>query len=240
MIRKHFKCILVTILLNFILVNAGSSQTAILLLLFGDDLATEDLHLSVDAAFNLSDISNLQNKGMQLGANFGLGLHMKINDRWQFNPQFRPLSQKGVRNTNPLVDLPNELDPLQTNIRLNYFDVPIMVRYNITSRFFIATGPQISFLSSAYQTTDGSYSNNLDGYLRINVKEYFQKVNFGFPVEIGYWLHFTNKKTSSVLKMNIFLRYCPDFIETFKDTQKYGNSKLSTFQIGVSFPTIKN
>jgi len=229
-----------TLSLNILIIGASSGQVAILLLIFGDKLASEDLYLSIDGALNASNISNMGNSNTLYGLNFGLGLHMNLNERWQFNPQFKPLSQKGIKNTNPLIDLPSELVLSQTDLKLNYIEIPVMMRYKITPDFFIAAGPQLSFLSSASQKSMGKYTNDLEADLKLDASEYFNKVSFSFPIELGYWIYFSNKKSSSVIKMNLFARYCQDFSRAFNDKQLFGNSRISTFQFGVSFPTIKN
>lgn len=228
------------LLLNTLVAGVSSGQVAILLLVFGDKLASENLHLSIDGALNMTNTSNIENGSTFYGANFGLGLHLNLNKNWQFNPQFRPLSQKGVKNTDPLIDLPSELILSQTDLKLNYIEIPIMMRYNLTPKFFVATGPQISFLTSASQKSIGKYTNELEAYLKLDAMENFNKVNFSLPIELGYWIYFSNKRSSSDIRMNLFVRYCPGISKLFENFQNSDQDRMSTFQLGVSFPTIKN
>ena len=222
-------------MMNIVLINICSGQVAILLLVFGDQLAEEDLHMSIDGAINMSNISNINNSKNFYGLNFGLGLHIKVNDHWQLNPQFRPLSQKGYSNAEPIIEIPSELSNDNTILKFNYIEVPIMMRYNISERMFASAGPQVSFLTSAKQITTGKYTNDREGTLELDAKKHFNTVTLGLPVELGYWLRFTNKKTTSVLKLVLFARYCPDLTSAFKN----GNAKNSTLQFGLSFPVIK-
>jgi len=228
-----------TLLLQLGVWGICSGQVAILLFLFGDQLASEELHLSVDGAINISNISNIDQGSTFYGLNFGLGLHAKLSNRWQLNPQFRPLSQKGARNTLPLVDLPTEFSEHKTKVKLNYIEIPVMIRYSVTPDFFIAIGPQISFLTSANQFTDGSYNNGSDATLRINVQKFFKIIDYSFPVEAGYWLELKSKNSSSTMNVNLFARYCPGLMSINKNDNSGMDSKVSTFQIGVSFPFIK-
>ncbi|MBU1014021.1 MAG: PorT family protein [Bacteroidetes bacterium] len=237
--RNIFYKLFMTLALNFLIIGASYGQVAILLLIFGDKLASEDLHLSIDGALNASNISKMGNGSTLYGLNFGLGLHMNLNERWQFNPQFKPLSQKGIKNTNPLIDLPSELVLTHTDLKLSYIEFPVMMRYNVTPDFFIAVGPQLSLLSSASQKSIGKYTNDLEAELKLDAKEFFNKVSFSFPIELGYWIYFSNKKSSSEIKLNLFARYCHEFSRAFNDKQSFGNARISTFQFGVSFPTIK-
>jgi len=212
----------------------------ILLLIFGDKVSTEDLHLSIDGAFNLSNVSHLSDGRTMLGANFGLGLHMALNDRWEFNPQFRPLSQKGSRKTLAIVDIPSEISEPVNYWKLNYFEVPVMMRYRISPDLSVAAGPQISYLTSARQFSKGEYTNGLIAEIRVNAESHFKKLNFSLPVEMAYRLKLSREKSASPIKLDVFLRYCPDFYLLFRDNQGFDDSKLSTWQLGVSFPYILN
>lgn len=229
-----------TVLLQFVLCSISSGQVAVLLLLFGDKLASEELHLSVDGALNFSNISQLEEGSILGGVNFGLGLHVKLGDHWQLNPQFRPLSQKGTRNTIPLVALPSDFAAKRTNLKLNYLEFPLMVRYSFSPHMFVAAGPQISFLSSAHQVSQGTYTDGADADFRVDIQNYFNKINFSFPVELGYWISIRNRKSKSEANMNLFARYCPGISSMFDSGYRESQSKLTVFQVGISMPFIRN
>ncbi|MFV0592614.1 MAG: porin family protein [Draconibacterium sp.] len=216
----------------------SSGQVGILLLIFGDKASTEDLHLSIDGAFNLSNISNLSGGHTFLGANFGLGLHMNLGDHWQFNPELRPLSQKGVRNTFAIIDAPADISDPVNNWRLNYFEFPIMMRYRITPLISVAAGPQLSLLTSAKQISKGEYTNGLNAMIRMDAESHFRKVNFSFPLEMAYRIQLSRKESASKIRLDIFARYCHDFYPVFKDGRGFDDSRLSTWQLGISFPYI--
>ncbi len=218
----------------------SSGQVAILLMIFGDQLSTEELHLSLDGAFNLSQSSDLEMGKMFLGANFGLGLHIKLNDHLSLNPQFRPLSQKGVRKAAPIVELPSEITDYNSNWKLNYIEIPLMIRYWISPEASLAVGPQISFLTGANQISTGTYTNGQEASLKLDTKSHFRKVNYSIPFEVAYRVELSNKKTTTKIKVDVFGRFCPDLRTLFKDNMGYDNTKNKTFQLGVSFPFIKS
>ncbi len=232
--------IILTLLFKFTLISVSSGQVAILLLLFGDKVATEKLHLSLDAGLNLSDISRIEQGKPFYGVNFGLGLHYNINDRWQLNPQLHPLSQKGTRNTIPLIDLPAEFNNPKTRFKLNYIEIPVMLRYNLDERIFLAAGPQIGFLSSAEQISKGEYGNDTKGELRVNAQKFFKGVAFSFPIELGYWTHVSTKNSSSIINFNVYARYCPGITPIYKEGFGHPDATISTFQLGLVFPFIRN
>lgn len=232
--------LLLTFVFSLLLVGVSSGQVAILLLLFGDDLATEEVHLSIDGAVNSSYMSQLEQGKTLGGLNFGLGLHVKLNQNWEFNPQFRPLSGKGMRGVLPIIPPPGELTGAKSSFRLNYMDVPVFIRHNLTPDLFVAAGPQISLLTAAHQFSEGKYEyDDSKANMKIDAKPYFHKVDFSFPVEVGYWLRLSTKKSTSKVNLIVFARYCPGFTPVIKDNAYAEKSKLSTFQLGLSFPFIK-
>jgi hypothetical protein len=58
------------------------------------------------------------------------------------------------------------------------------------------------------------------------------------PVEAGYTLTLSNKKSTTKINVNVFARYEYSFIEIFKDPS-VGSSNISLFQFGLSLPFIK-
>lgn len=219
---------------------ASSGQVAILLMIFGDELSTEELHLSIDGAFNLSSASNLDSGKLFLGANFGLGLHIMLNEQWELNPQFRPLSQKGVRKAASIIDVPSEIVDPVNHWRLNYIEIPLMIRYWISPEASLAVGPQVSFLTGANQISSGTYTNELEAEIKMDTKAMFRKLNYSIPFEVAYRMELSNKKTTSKLKVDFFGRYCPDIRSLFKKGYGFDDAKNTTFQLGVSFPFIKS
>ncbi|MFV0268639.1 MAG: outer membrane beta-barrel protein [Draconibacterium sp.] len=218
----------------------GFGQVGILLLIFGDKASTEELHFSIDGAFNFSSASHLPQGQAILGANFGLGLHVMLNDRWEFNPQLRPLSQKGAWKTPAIVDIPSEILEPVNSWKLNYIEFPVMMRYRIIPDLSVAAGLQMSLLASARQFSKGNYTNGVNAEIRVNVESYFRKLNFSLPLEMAYRLKLSRAKSASPISLDVFARYCPDFYPLFRDDQEFEHSKLSTWQFGVSFPFIFN
>lgn len=238
--KKFLLKLIMTILMNSFIVSLCSGQALIFLYFFGDKFASEELHLSTDVALNISPISDLKKGNSMLGVNFGLGFHIRINDRWQVVPQFRPLSTKGARNANPIIEVPSDFDVRETDYTLNHMDFPVLFRYKISEVLFFSAGPQISILTSAKQKSTARYINEAETLLRFDVKDYFKKTCYSFPVEVGYWFRLPEKKSIQNTKMSVFIRYCASLNYAFKDREAYGDIRISTLQVGVSFVTIKD
>jgi hypothetical protein len=114
------------------------------------------------STFTGGDFEDIENKiGLQAGvlANFGLSDLISIQPEVLY-------SQKGTQSK----------DDSDDKYKLNYVDVPVLVKVNAGGLFFEG-GPQVGFLASA-KATDGT--NDVD------VKDIFNTVDFGYAVGLGY------------------------------------------------------
>ena len=207
------------------------SQAALLVLLLGDKVATENFYFSLKAGANLSNLNGFDNTDMRPGAHFGLVATIKINDKFYLSPEFTPLSRKGAKNI-PVTFFD---DPMAKNTQrsLNYIDMPIVVRYYGHKRFGLGAGPQFSFLTSA---TD-SYTADLAGEdveHSFDIKDNLNPFEFGLVVDITY----TAWKARKGKGMNIHARYIHGLTNIVKNSSE-DELTNSSFQISASFPFVQ-
>jgi hypothetical protein len=222
------------IFIGSMITTTVNAQAALLVLIFGDKIATEKFHTSIDAGLNFSGMNGLDPSKMRHGLYFGLGTYLKINDKWAFTPEFKPLSQRGVRQTNALVEYDGMVEPVY-GILMNYIDVPLLVQYKLTRMLFVSAGPQISFLTSAKQDANGTVAFSGEEIEVIeNRKEDFNPLYISIPLEIGFSLPEVIPGQGIDLK----IRYNIGLNEVIKN-EAYGSSTLNTWQVMLSFPFIK-
>ena len=235
------KCrrIFLTLVLGIGTLASAKGQAGLLVLILGDKVATENFYLSIDGALNISTLPGLDEYQTSVGVNYGLGVHIKLSDKWFLKPEFKPLSRKGARKVDPITEVASDFTIDETKIKMNYIDFPVLIQYNITPELFVSAGPQISFVTDVNQYIYGTQPNGLETTVKTNTTSFFNKTNFSFPVEAGYCFVLTNKKSSSKLKVNVFARYEYGFMEIFKDPA-VGSANVSLFQAGLSLPFIKS
>ncbi|MBN1482604.1 PorT family protein [candidate division KSB1 bacterium] len=220
------------ILLFALLISASSvhSQAALLVLLFGDKVATENFYFSLKAGANFANLNGLDHTNMRPGAHFGLVTTIKINDKFYLAPEFTPLSRKGARNI-PVVHITSL--PRDTQRTLNYIDVPIIARYYVHERFGLGAGPQFSFLTSA---TD-SYTTDLadeEVEYSIDIKDDLNPFEFGLVIDIT----FTAWKARKGKGLNIHARYGHGLTNILKNNSDESLTN-SFFQMSASFPFVQ-
>jgi hypothetical protein len=225
------------ILLGSILTSTTcNAQAALLVLIFGDKIATENFHTSIDLGLNFSNLAVTDGTKFKVGPYFGLGTFIKINDKWALTPEFKPLSKRGARDAKPFIVYTDLVSP-KNMVILNYIDVPVLIQYKITPKIMLSTGPQFSFLTSANQQTEGTMDNNgtsQDVTVTQDFQDSFNSISYSIPIEIGYILPEMVKGHEIDLK----LRYCIGLNNVVKDAA-YGSSNLSYFQFFISLPFVK-
>lgn len=238
-IKKTSQRLLLLTLLSCFTAAISYGQAALIVLILGDKVATEEFHLSIDGAINLSSFTGIEGSKMGGGVNFGLGTHIKLGEKWHLKPEFKPLSRKKATSINPISSVPGELTIADSKVTLNYIDIPVLLQYNATPQLYFSAGPQVSFLTGASQFSNGDLEDGRESTIKIDTKSFFNSVDFSFPIEAGYTVHLATKRSSSTMDVNIFGRYEYGFLDVFKDPAD-GSSKISMFQIGLSLPFIKS
>lgn len=231
--RKYIKRTFFSLILICI-THLTFSQAAIFVLIFGDRIASDNLYLSIDGGVNISYINGIDANITKQNFNFGMAMHWRFQERWSLVPEFKGKSGKGVMGIPELlVDHPEiTTERIRTTLKINYIELPILFRYKLDDKFFIATGPQISYLNKAeqilrYQTETASKIEVTD-----DIKQYINPIQFSVPFEFGYI--FSN---DSGIEIHFKMRLTYDITNTFKKTLPY-DSHNTTLQFIVSFPFI--
>lgn len=213
-------------------------QAALLVLIFGEKAATEKFHFSLDAGLNLSYLTNRSAGGPLPGLHFGLGNHIKINDRWQFVPEFKPLNQRGVLNLPDPVKLTNleGVEVQDHRLVANYLDIPLLFQYKLPNGIFFSAGPQFSYLLSARQISNVVITeSNLEAELVRDASDVMNRFDYALPLEVGYAI----RKAKQGDGIQLRLRYFYGFNKVFSETG-LPESRFSTFQFILTFPFIKS
>lgn len=232
---KHFFTKVFCVLCCVGFYQQAKGQAALIVLIFGDKLATEQFHLSIDMGVDLTSMPGIPGAERKISPYFGMGTFVKLNDKWAFTPEFKPLSPKGAKNTKPVYDYGTKLANPEYRVSLSYIDVPLLVQYKVTKRLFISAGPQISFLTGAKQRVSGEEITT-GKTLEIVEKtpSTFKSVYYQFPVEVGYSLSTQLGGKGVDLKF----RYTFGISDMISDAS-YGSSRGSSLLAFLSFPFVK-
>ena len=232
------KSILLTLCLLLGISVASFGQAMWLVIIFGDKAATENFHFNVEGGLTFSNIGNLRGK-TYIGATFGMGNFIRINDKWSFVPEFKPLSLRGEKGLEEFIELPPELEDAESyesRLIMNYLDLPLMFRYEISRKFFIASGPQVSFRTSAkLHTSVAMPGGRTEIEVKTSLRDETQWYDFSWPIELG--IHFGLNKPNG--GMDIKFRWTPGFVDVAREPIGESEFRHNTFQLLASFPFLK-
>jgi hypothetical protein len=218
-------------------VQKSNAQAAIFVFLFGKQVASESFYLSLKIGGHLSTITNLNDAAKyKFGMQFGMLGNIVVSDNFIIAPEISFLSQKGTKNLPYSTSDNGFMDSLLIGmttyeIRTNCIDLPIILRYYLSEKFYVGGGPYISYLTSAdyhYVNTPPDY-DNLD--MGRDVEYKFNKIDYGLSVELGW----SPKRVGRRDGMNLSFKYSYGFANVMKEHPS-GLMSNSVIEGAASFP----
>jgi len=233
------KLVITTVLLMVLASAQVRGQAALLVLIFGDKAATENFHFSLKLGASYSIIHGYDEGKNGWGFNFGLVNNIRLNDQFTLVPEFLAFAPRSIRDVPVLTTGDPSLDtllvdPNYSNRKLNYIDIPVLLRWHLTDRFSLAAGPSFSILTSAKDTYE---SSPLDGAVlttELDITSEISRLDIGMVIDIQYVL----VPPKGGKGVNIYLRYGKGFMDLVKE-QDGGPYTTSLIQFGAAFPFVK-
>lgn len=112
-------------------------------------------------SFNIQS-DNSSGSDSKIGLHAGLLGHIHLNDQYAFQPEL-VYSMQGAKSSN-------------TDIKLDYINVPLLLQYMFDNGFRIQAGPQLGFLLNA-KAENGSSED---------IKDHFKSIDLGLSVGASY------------------------------------------------------
>jgi len=178
--------------LSLLIPHVSHSQVLISLV-FGDMLNSSKVEFGLDGGLSLSDLQGLPVSKARPAFNLGFYFDIKLRDTaWMFHTGVMVKSSFGARNI-PVYSLHDpELDAEFSNgsvtRKLGYFNVPFMMKYRFTRRFFAEAGPMVSLLNKGVDEFVASIADDDDLIHTVKVKKQYHPLDFGLIGGLGYRL----------------------------------------------------
>ena len=191
MLKKYgAKSLLITIAL---LLHITAHSQVLISLLLGDKLNSGKIEFGLDGGFSLSSLSGID--GAKAHDNYNLGFYFDFkmkNPTWIFNTGVRVKSTMGAENipvyalNDPGLD--SSFSGGSVTRKLNYFHVPLTMKYIFKNNLYAQAGLQLGL---KYKATD-VFTNNIveeeDLTYKISVKDQYHPLDAGLLAGIGYRL----------------------------------------------------
>lgn len=172
-------------------IQSVNSQVLISLL-FGDKLNSPKIEFGLEGGANFSTISNLDAAGNRTDFNLGFYFDFILkNPAWSINTGVIVKSSMGA-NGLPIYSLNNE--ELDTGFvgghvdrKINYFNVPIMIKYKFDNHIYVKAGTQLGLLGKAFDEFKNDYNGENLEY-KNNIRDEIHVIDAGFAIGAGYRL----------------------------------------------------
>jgi hypothetical protein len=182
------KLLLVATLLYIQSVNSQ----VLISLIFGDKLNSPKVEFGLEGGANFSTITNLE--GANNRTDFNLGFYfdfMLKNPAWAINTGVIVKSTLGA-NGLPVYSLNNtELDNAfvggHVDRKINYFNVPIMIKYKFDNHIYVKAGTQLGLLSKAYDEFKSDFEGE-DLTYKNKIRDQIHVIDAGLAIGAGYRL----------------------------------------------------
>ncbi len=214
----------------------SQGQAAILALIFGDKVASEQFNISLELGGGFANYSNLQ--GSEFAGttfDFGIGLNKKFSENFYFTPAIYFVSRRQAQVSSYDLSSGNaDLDALftddKTRINFNYIDIPLIFSYQTNSgKMRFSGGAQLSFRGnvSADLTAD-------EGTFTQDFKPYTNSFDWGPIAEVAYNFEGMRKGKGLIVRA----RYYYGLNDIFKDNFTTSSVRNSGFVVMLSLPFV--
>ena len=203
----------------FIASSLESRSQALIMLLFGDKLASERFIGGINAGISLTDLTSYDNSRVRFDWMFGAFMEYRISDQWYFFPEVTFKNPAGATNVSGLwTDVPR-LDTILSEGKqwsaLSYVSIPLSFKVRFgTSGFF--AGPQIGYLVAATDNLRGVGEDG--GTFEFEKLSFYRANRWDLGVVVGYEFLFNRDLGMESLRLNV--RYYQGFLDVYKDDDK--------------------
>lgn len=211
--------------------HIAKSQVIISLLL-GDKLNSGQIEFGLDGGLNLADINGLGEAKMTSRFNIGFYFDFKLkNPYWMFHTGVIVKSTMGAEGL-PVYSLNDtSLDTVfkdgKVERKINYFHVPLMMKYKLSKMFYAEGGVMLGLRSKAVDLFTQSINHSDDLTYEKQISDQFHRIDAGVIAGIGYRLMGGNG-------INLGIRYYLGLINMNIDNSKPAQYNQSLyFAVGI-------
>jgi hypothetical protein len=214
----------------------AKGQAAIIALLFGDKVASENFNISMEiggAFANYSEVENIERSKLSL--NFGIAANWKLSDNFFLSQNIYFLARRRMEvskfslNTG-IPELDQQFQDVSGELRVGYLDLPLLFSYQTNSRKFrFGLGPQLSLLQNAtaiYNGSEGDFTQDFESNL--------VDLDYGVMADIAYILG----KAHQGKGIHVHARYYYGLPDAIKSEYSPSTNRISFFSFHVSLPFI--
>jgi len=216
------------LIISLFFISISSQSQILITLLLGDKLNSDGLEFGLVGGGNWSRISGFETKQHLSTFNLGFYFDIRIKNQWSVYTGVLVKSNLGTNKFthNDLIkldaDIYQSLDSTELvgdySQRMNYFLVPILLRYKFKNHIYIEGGTQLGLMYKSWIEFNADIEDR-DGILKEYNREDLNKIEAGAMIGAGYQLL---KGTG----WTIGVKYYYGFVDVYKHISNTKNSSL--------------
>src|SRR5215203_457329 len=221
----------------FVFFGFASNSQVLISILLGDKLNSGKIEFGLDGGFSWSTISNLEGAKSLRTFNLGFYFDFKLkNPSWMLNTGVIVKSTMGADELpvyslgNP--DLDNSFNGGKIARKIQYFNVPIMMKYSFKNHIYLKAGTQLGLGYKAFDIFKNSVNDEDDLEHKLDIKDDFHPIDAGLAIGAGYRLMKGNG-------MNIGVQYYLGLLDISIDNSS-PNQSNRVFYLTAGIPIGKN
>lgn len=177
---------------TFLLCIQSVNSQVLISLVFGDMLNSPKVEFGLEGGANFSTISNLEGAKNRTDFNLGFYFDFKLkNPAWMINTGVIVKSTMGADGlaVYSLDDevLDNAFAEGHVDRKINYFNVPIMIKYKFENNIYVKAGTQLGLLGKAFDEFQNDYEGEKLEYKK-NIRDQIHVIDAGLAIGLGYRL----------------------------------------------------
>ncbi len=216
------------LIISLFFISITSQSQILITLLLGDKLNSDGLEFGLVGGGNWSTISGFETKKSLSTFNLGFYFDIRIKNQWSLYTGVLVKSNLGVNDftLNDLsvldADIYKNIDSIDVvgtySQHMNYFLVPILLRYKFKNHIYIEGGTQLGLMYKSWVEFNADIDGR-DGILKEYNREDLNKIDAGAMIGIGYKLMKGTGWTMGV-------KYYYGFVDVYKHISNTKNSSL--------------
>ncbi|HEU4791191.1 MAG TPA: porin family protein [Flavobacterium sp.] len=169
------------------------AQSQVLMsLIFGDKLNSPKIEFGLEGGANFSTISNLDDADYRTDFNLGFYFDFNLkNPSWIFNTGVIVKSTMGANGIAVYSLNDEKLDAVfaegSIKRKIQYFNVPLMIKYKFDNNIYVKAGTQLGLLSRAVDIFHQNYYGD-DVKYENKIRDKIHVIDAGLAVGLGYRL----------------------------------------------------
>lgn len=181
------------LVLFFVLSITASKAQVLISLLLGDKLNSGKIEFGLDGGVNYPNIRGLDGGDMRGTFNLGFYFDIKLkNPQWMVHTGVIVKSTLGTDNL-PVYslndpDLDNAFAGGEIKRKINYFNVPIAMKYNFKNHLYVEGGIMPALRAKAFDVFTKDIHDKEDLEYKHKISDQFHRLDFGLIGGLGYRL----------------------------------------------------